>query len=196
MKHDPDSPLGRLLDLALIAGPLCYLFLDTTYAVRGWWDGPTGALQVLASVVYGATALRLVTMTAGRTQAALAVIALLGIVGNAGVGENTIHVALGGKDLFMADSGPANLFKSLGFFFPLTFLVAAIALRRRVPVWTWATLAVGALLFPVAHVANLSWLAILDAVLMVVALGGVHLVRTDVSRPQRAHPGKGLRSCH
>ncbi|PUA82878.1 hypothetical protein [Nocardioides currus] len=182
MKHDPTAPLGRLLDLALIAGPLCYLFLDTTYAVRGWWDGPTGALHVLAAVVYAATALRLVTMTSGRTQAVLAVIAVLGVVGNAGVGENTVHVALGGNDLFMEDAAPANLFKSMGFFFPLTFVVAAVALRDRLPRRVWVALAAGAVLFPVAHVANISWLAVADGLLMLAALAGVHAAR-DAATP-------------
>jgi RibD domain-containing protein len=52
----------------------------------------------------------------------LLVVAVLGMIGNAGVGENTLHVALGGNDIFDAQ-GPANLFKTMAFFFPLTFLL-------------------------------------------------------------------------
>lgn len=174
MKHLPDTPLGKLLDASLLVAPLLYLFLDTTYAARGWWDGPTGALHVVAAVVYGVAALRLITLATGRLQAVLAVVAVLGIVGNAGVGEDTIHVALGGNDLFREHGGPAALFKTLGFFFPLTFLLTAAAVRRSARRWTTALLVIGAVLFPVAHVGNISWLAIVDAVVMVVALGSLH----------------------
>lgn len=164
------APTERLLDAALVLGPLAYLVVDCSYAVRGWSDGPTAAMHIIAAAIYGLTAVKLVSLTRGRTQAVLLVVALLGIVGNAGVGENTLHVALGGNDLF-DEHGPANVFKTMGFFFPLTFLIAAVALRRSAPRWWPPLLAVGALLFPIAHVANISWLAVLDALVMLLALG-------------------------
>lgn len=182
MKLIPGTPTARLLNAALVLGPLAYLFLDCTYASRGWWDAQTGALHLVAAALYGVTAIRLVTLAEGRLQAALLVIALLGVVGNAGVGDNTLHVGLGGNDLFMED-GPANLFKTMGFFFPLTLLLAAVAVRKRVPGWVAALLAAGALLFPVAHVLNLSWLAILDGVLLVLALGYLFTVRDELDAP-------------
>jgi hypothetical protein len=154
----------------LVAAPLGYLGLDCSYAVRGWDDGPTAALHVLAAALYGVAAIRLVTLVRGRGQALLMIVAVLGAIGNAGVGENTLHVALGGNDLF-DEHGPANLFKAMGFFFPLTFLLAAALLRRLTPTWWSALLVVGAVLFPVAHVANVSWLAILDGGIMLAALG-------------------------
>jgi hypothetical protein len=172
------APTERLLDASLLLGPLGYLALDCGYAVRGWDDGPTAALHILAAALYGLTALRLVGLVRGRAQAVLLAVAVLGLVGNAGVGENTLHVALGGNDLF-DESGPANLFKTMGFFFPLTFLLAALLLRHRTPRWWPALLALGAVLFPVAHVADISWLAILDAVLMLVALGSCRQVLRD-----------------
>jgi hypothetical protein len=168
----PDAPVRRLLDAALVLGPLAYLALDCSYAARGWWDGPTGAAHTLVAALYGLTALKLVSVTRGRLQAVLLVVALLGVVGNAGVGEDTVHVALGGNDLFL-ESGPATVFKMTGFFFPLTFLVAAAGLRRRTPGWWAPLLAIGAVLFPVAHVNNISWLAIADAVVMLLALGSL-----------------------
>ncbi len=160
----------RLLDVTLLLGPLAYLAVDCSYSVRGWDDGPTAATHVLAAAVYGLAALKLVTLTRGRVQALLLVVAVLGIIGNAGVGDNALHVALGGNDLF-DEQGPATVFKTLGFFFPLTFLLAAFALRRRTPGWWPPLLAVGAVLFPIAHVANISWLAIVDALVMLAALG-------------------------
>ena len=83
MRLQSGTPTGTLLNLSLIAGPLCYLFLDTTYAVRGWWDAPTGALHVVVAGVYALTAVRLVTLARGRLQAALLVVAMFGVIGNA-----------------------------------------------------------------------------------------------------------------
>lgn len=165
-----DPMTERLLAASLVAAPLAYLALDCSYAVRGWDDGTTAALHVLAAGLYGIAGLALVRLSTGPLQAVLLAVAVLGTIGNAGVGQNTLHVALGGSDLF-DEHGPANLFKTMGFFFPLTFLLAAVALRRLMPTWWPPLLALGAALFPVAHIANISWLAIVDAVIMLVALG-------------------------
>lgn len=183
----PGTPIARLLNAALLLGPLAYLFLDTTYVVRGWWDAEGGALHILVAAAYGLTALRLVTLASGRLQAVLAVVAVLGIVGNAGVGHDTLSVGLGGIDLFMED-GPANVFKTMGFFFPLTLLLGAIALRGRVPTWTRVLLSVAAVAFPVAHVNNIAWLAITDAVAVIVALGFVFSQRHEIESPQVRDP--------
>ncbi|UDY22896.1 hypothetical protein [Nocardioides sp. Kera G14] len=67
----------------------------------------------------------------------------------------------------------------LGFFFPLTFLVGAVALRRRTPVWWAPLLVLGAVIFPVAHVANISWLAIVDGVIMLAVLGSLPRVLAE-----------------
>lgn len=174
---DP-SPVDRLLDASLLLAPLAYLVVDSCYAVRGWDDGMTAALHIVAAGLYGLAALKLVSLTSGRTQAALLVIAVLGVIGNAGVGENTLHIATGGNDLF-DEHGPANLFKAMGFFFPLTFLVTAVALRRRTPAWWSPLLALGAVLFPAAHVTNTGWLAVTDAVVMLLALGACARVIDD-----------------
>ena len=132
------APTDRLLDAALLLAPLAYLVVDCSYAVRGWYDGSTAAMHVIAAALYGLAALRLVGLARGRMQALLLVVAVLGIVGNAGVGDNTLHIALGGNDLF-DEHGPANVFKTMGFFFPLTFLLTAVCLRGRTPVW-WPAL--------------------------------------------------------
>jgi hypothetical protein len=166
----PRPPAERVLDAALVVAPLAYLVVDSSYAVRGWDDGTTAALHILAAALYGLAALKLVGLTSGRVQAVLLVVTVLGIAGNAGVGVNTLHVATGGTDLF-DEGGPANLFKTMGFFFPLTFLVAAVALRRRSPAWWPVLLGLGAVLFPVAHVGNIGWLAVLDALVLLAALG-------------------------
>jgi len=182
MKLVRGTPVSALLNASLIFGPLAYLFLDSTYAARGWWDAQTGALHIVVAAVYGVTAVRLVTLTRGRLQAVLLVVAMLGVVGNAGVGDDALHVGLGGNDLFLED-GPANVFKAMGFFFPLTLLLAAAGTWRRVPVWNSVLLALGAVLFPVAHVANISWLAITDGVVLVLALGHFFTLRRELDAP-------------
>jgi hypothetical protein len=179
---DMSTPAQRLVDGCLLLAPLAYLALDCSYAVRGWDDGPTAALHIVAAALYGLAALALVRRVGGRAQAALLAVAVLGLIGNAGVGENTLHVALGGNDLFDAQ-GPANLFKTIGFFFPLTFLLAAVLLRRGTPSWWPPLLAVGAVLFPVAHVGNISWLAIVDALVMLAALGTYSSLVRPTGRP-------------
>jgi hypothetical protein len=179
MKLVPHTPAAAVLNASLVFGPVAYLFLDSTYAVRGWWDAQTGALHIVVAALYGVTAIRLVTLTRGRLQALLVVVAMLGVVGNGGVGDDTLHVGLGGNDLFM-EGGPADLFKTMGFFFPLTLLLAAIGTWGRVPTWNSVLLAVGAVLFPVAHVQNLSWLAIVDAVVLVLALGHLYVLRHEL----------------
>lgn len=163
-------PTERLLSASLLLAPTAYLAVDCSYAVQGWDHGPTAAAHLLAAALYGLAALALVGLVRGRVQAVVLVIAVLGVIGNAGVAENSLHVAFGGKDLFDAD-GAANVFKMMGFFFPLTFLVVAFALRRRAAAWWPPLLVLGALLFPVAHVANISWLAIIDGIIMLAALG-------------------------
>jgi hypothetical protein len=172
------APSRRLLDATLLLAPLVYLIVDCSYVARGWDDGPTAAMHVVAAALYGLASIAVVTRTRGRVQAVLLAVAVLGIIGSSGVGYNTMHIALGGLDLF-DEQGPANLFKTMGFFFPLTFLLAAIALRRRTPTWWPPLLAVGALLFPVAHVGNISWLALVDALVMLVALGTLRRVASD-----------------
>lgn len=176
------TPASTLLNASLVIGPVAYLLLDATYATRGWWDAQAGALHVVVAAVYGLTALRLVTLTSGRLQAVLLVVALLGVVGDAGVGDDALHVGLGGNDLFQ-EAGPANLFKTLGFFFPLTLLLGAFGLRARVPARVVGLLVAGAVLFPVAHVQNISWLALLGDTVLLIALASVFALRHRLDAP-------------
>lgn len=181
------KPATRVLQLSLLAGPLFFLFVDSMYAARGWWDGWSANLHAIGAVIYGGTALALVLLTRGRWQAVLAVVALLGVAGNAGVADNTLHISLGAADLFDSTASTTQLIKLGGFFFPLTFLIAAFTIRAAVPLWNRILLAVGAVIFPVAHVGNIKPLAIVDAVIMVVALGAIWLsVRSDERNSTRA----------
>jgi hypothetical protein len=69
--------------------------------------------------------------------------------------------------------------------FPLTVLLAAYALRRAQPAWIVGVLAVAGLVWPVAHIANIAWLAVLVNAALVKALGAL-AVRTDRRVPAHA----------
>jgi hypothetical protein len=170
------TPSDRLLTWSLAIAPLVFLVTDCTYAARGWDDGDAGGVHVIGAVLYGFVALRFVTWSTGRLQAAALVAAVLGTAGNVAYGFNTIHVALGAVDLVDA-SGPGSIIKPLGLFFPLSLLLSAAILDRRGRRVPAVLVAVAAVLWPVAHIANVAPLAIGVNVLLVcglVPLAGRH----------------------
>jgi hypothetical protein len=95
-------------------------------------------------------------------------IGAFGVAGNVAYGFNTIHVSLGDTDL-VDTAGAATLIKPLGLCFPLMLLLTAATLRGTRNVWISAVLAVAGVAWPVAHIANIAWLAVLvNAALVVV----------------------------
>ncbi len=64
------GPTARLLDTSLLLGPLAYLAADCSYAARGWNDGPTAAMHIVAAAIYGLTAVKLVSLTRGQDPGA------------------------------------------------------------------------------------------------------------------------------
>ncbi|MFI5891150.1 hypothetical protein ACIA5D_13670 [Actinoplanes sp. NPDC051513] len=185
MTTQPGSPVDRLLTASLIFAPLVYLLVDCLYAARGWDDGAAGFTHVLGATAYAFVFLRLVTWSDRVMAAVLLVVAVLGTAGNVGYGFNTIHVSLGDTDLVDA-SGAAVLIKPLGLLFPLSILLAAWALRRIAPPWRTVTLAVAAVAWPVAHIANIAWLAVLVNVALVVAFGAIAIREMQ---PAHSRPG-------
>jgi hypothetical protein len=166
----PVKPTDRLLTGSLLAAPLMYLAADLLYALRGWDDPAAGVLHVLGATGYVLVLFSATGWARGTFAAALLVVGVLGAAGNIGYGFNTLHVALGDTDLNDA-SGAANLIKVLGLCFPLSLLLIAVALRRERIGASWAAAAVGvaAIGWPVAHIANVGWLAVLVNVLLVAA---------------------------
>lgn len=179
MRSLPGSPVDRVLTAGLVIAPVLYLIADSLYAVRGWDDPTAAVFHVLGAIGYAFVVLRLVTWSTGLPAAILLVVGLIGAAGNVAYGFNTIHVSLGDTDLVDA-AGAAVLIKPLGLCFPLTLLIAAFALRRVQPGWIVAVLAVAGVAWPVAHIANLGWLAVLVNAALVVAFGAVagHTLRT------------------
>ena len=153
------TPLERLLTASLVVAPTIYLIADLLYATRGWDDPTAGVVHVLGAVGYTLVMFRLVTLGNGGLAAALLVVGAFGAAGNVAYGFNTIHVSLGDTDLVDA-TGAAVLIKPLGLCFPLTLLLGAAILRRMAPTWTVALLAASAIAWPVAHIANIGWLAV------------------------------------
>ena len=170
MRSLPGSPVDRVLTACLIIAPLVYLIADLLYATRGWDDPTAAVFHVLGAIGYTLVLLRLVTWGDGAPAAILLVVGVLGAAGNVAYGFNTIHVSFGDTDLVDA-AGAAVLIKPLGLCFPLTLLLAAFVLSRVQPAWIVAALAVAGVAWPVAHIANIGWLAVAVNVALVVTFG-------------------------
>lgn len=171
----------RVLRWSLVIAPLVSLLADCMYAARGWDDGDAGGVHVLGAILYGFVALRLVTWASGRLQTAALVAAVIGAAGNVAYGFNTIHVALGAVDLVDA-SGPGAIIKPLGLFFPLSLLLSGVILVRRDTLVNGALVGVAAVLWPVAHIANIAPLAIGANVLLVCGLVPLAVLRPNGRR--------------
>lgn len=177
------TPLERLLTGSLVVAPAVYLIADLLYATRGWDDPLAAVVHVLGAVGYTLVLVRLVTLGTGWPSAVLLLVGALGAAGDVAYGFNTIHVSLGDTDLVDA-TGAATLIKPLGLCFPLTLLLGAVILRRTARTWVVASLAAAALAWPVAHIANIGWLAVLVNAVLAVAFGAVarSLAREQLQR--------------
>ena len=163
------SPLDLLHRGALLLAPPAYLLTDVLYAARGWDDAGAGGVHVLAALAYGFVLLALAARARGWWAVAMTVTAVLGTAGNVAYGFNTIEVSLGAVDL-VDSSGPGALIKPLGLFFPLALLMGAAVLARTGHRASAAAVAVAGLAWPVAHIANLGWLAVAVNAVLVLAL--------------------------
>jgi hypothetical protein len=194
MRSLPGSPVDRVLTACLVIAPVIYLIADLLYATRGWDDPTAAVFHVLGAVGYTLVLLRLVTWGEGAPAAVLLVVGVLGAAGNVAYGFNTIHVSLGDTDLVDA-TGAAVLIKPLGLCFPLTLLLGAVVLRRIAPTWTVVLLAVSAIAWPVAHIANIGWLGVAVNATLVAVFSAVAFVlyRTPDPVPASASQGPALR---
>lgn len=177
----PPTPTDRLLAGALLVAPLIYLAADTTYAARGWDSAIGGVLHVLGAIGYGLVVLRVASWLPreSRLAAAILLTGLIGLVGNAAYGFEAIHLSLG--DVQLVDQpGAANLIKPLGLFFPLSFLLVAWAVIRLGHRWQGALVLVATLAWPVAHIANISAVAVPVNVALVIAFGSLVWARAAV----------------
>lgn len=166
------TPTDRMLTLSLIVAPLLYLTTDTIYATAGWDSATAGVLHVLGAIAYGLVVLRIASWLPSNSglAAALVLTAMAGAVGNAAYGFEAIHQSLG--DVALVDrGGAAAVIKPLGLLFPLSMLLVSWALQRlrhRLPA---ALVLVGAIGWPIAHIANIGAAAVAVNLLFVVAFG-------------------------
>lgn len=176
------TPTERLLTGALLVAPLIYLAADSTYAARGWDDPTAGVLHVIGAIGYGFIVLRVASWLPRESRLATAILltGLIGLVGNAAYGFEAIHVSLGDTPL-VDQSGAANLIKPLGLFFPLSFALVAVALVRVGHRWQGLLALVAILAWPVAHIGNISAVAVPVNVALVVAFGSLVWARAGES---------------
>lgn len=166
------TPADRMLTAALVVAPLLYLAADTLYAFQGWDSGIAGVIHVLGAIGYGVVVLRFATSIPGGSwlTTGLLFTAIAGAVGNAAYGFEAIHQSFG--DMALVDrGGAAILIKPLGLLFPASLALVALAVERlghRVPA---VAVLIAAVVWPVAHIANIAVLAVAVNVLLVVALG-------------------------
>ena len=180
LQTESPTPTDRLLTGSLLVAPLIYLAADSTYAARGWDDGTAGVLHVLGAIAYGFVVLRVAAWLPSTSKLAAAILftGLIGVVGNAAYGFEAIHMSLG--DVQLVDQpGAANLIKPLGLFFPLSFALIAWALMRLGHRWQGWLVLVAILAWPVAHIGNISAVAVPVNIALVVAFGSLAWSRRE-----------------
>jgi hypothetical protein len=177
----PQAPADRLLSYSLAIAPVTYLLADSLYAANGWDNANAGAIHVLGAVLYCFVALRVASWSTGWLQASAVFAGVIGSAGNVAYGFNTIHVSLGSIDL-VDTSGPGAIIKPLGLFFPLSLLIWAVILNRTSRRLNALLVGIAAILWPIAHIANVAPLAIVTNALLVCALVPLAIKRptTDV----------------
>ena len=166
------TPTDRVLNLSLIVAPLLYLVTDTIYATAGWDSATAGSLHVLGAIAYGLVVLRIAAWAPSNSAlaAALVLTAVAGAVGNAAYGFEAIHQSFG--DMALVDrSGAAAVIKPLGLLFPLSMLLVSWVLQRLGIRLSAVLVLVGAIGWPIAHIANLGAVAVAVNLLFVLAFG-------------------------
>jgi hypothetical protein len=176
------EPTQRLLTGALLVAPLIYLAADSTYAARGWDDATAGVIQVLGAIAYGFVLLRVTTWLSPNSKLAAAILlaGLIGLAGNVAYGFEAIHMSLGDTQL-VHQPGAANLIKPLGLFFPLSFALVALALAKLGHRWQATLVLVAMIAWPIAHIGNISAVAVPVNIALVVAFGSLAWSRAATS---------------
>jgi hypothetical protein len=176
----PTTPTDKLLTAALVVAPLAYLGADSTYAARGWDDGTAGVIHVLAAIAYGFVVLRVASWLPASSKLAATILhtGLIGMAGNVAYGFEASHMTLGDAQL-VHQPGAANLIKPLGLFFPLSFVLVAVALARLGHRWHAGLVLVAMIGWPIAHIGNVAPLAVAVNVVLVVAFGSLAWARAQ-----------------
>ena len=94
------------------------------------------------------------------------------LAGSVAYGFDTIHTSLGDTQL-VDQSGAATLIKPLGLCLPLALALMAAALVRLGARWQGVLVLVAAIVWPVAHIANIAPLAVAVNVALVLGLASL-----------------------
>ena len=169
----------RLLTGSLLVAPVIYLAADTTYAANGWDSSTAGVIHVIGAIAYGFVVLRVAAWlrSTSRLAAAILLTGLIGLAGNVAYGFEAIHMSFGDTAL-VHQPGAGNLIKPLGLFFPLSFPLLAVVLKRLGHRWQAALLLVAMIGWPIAHIGDIAVLAVVVNIVLVVALGSLVWPRT------------------
>lgn len=168
------GPTEHLLTAALLFAPLLYLAADTTYAATAWHNPIAGVLHVIAATAYGFVVLRIASWLPRQSLLTLmiTVTGVVGLAGNVAYGFDTIHMSLGDVAL-VHQPGAAGLIKPYGLFFPISVALMAWGLSRMRHRWQAVLIFGAAIGWPVAHIGNIAWLAVVVNVALVVGFGSL-----------------------
>ena len=177
------TPTERFLTAALLFAPLLYLAADSMYAATSWDNATAGVLHVIGATAYGFVVWRIATWLPRESVLGLAIIitGVIGLAGNVAYGFDTIHMSLGDTAL-VDQAGAANLIKPYGLFFPLSLALMAWGLARLGNRWQSGVVLVAAIAWPVAHIANIAWLAVAVNVALVVGFGSLVWAQREPSQ--------------
>ena len=178
------APTRKLLAMALIAAPLLMLASTAVQAAAGSLgeNEAGGVIQVFAAPAYFLAIAGLAALVATAYPRAAAALLLTGAVGCAGVatyGLNSAYVDVGSLDLNEGEAMSGALALQLpGIFFPLTLAGLGVALlrARQEPRWAAATIAIGAVLFPLSRIPGVVELAIVSDLILAAGLVQVGIV--------------------
>jgi hypothetical protein len=176
------TPTEQFLTAALIFAPLLSLAADATYAATSWHNATAGVLHVIGATAYGFVVWRVATWLPRESVLGLSIIVtgVIGLAGNVAYGFDTIHMSLGDTAL-VDQAGAANLIKPYGLFFPLSVALMAWGLARLGNRWQSGLVLLAALAWPVAHIANIAWLAVAVNMALVVGFGSLVWAQRDRS---------------
>jgi hypothetical protein len=200
-----DAILWRVARVSAVLAPLLLLVGDCIAIWNSrsvWW---TLLLWLSFACFVPASAAVVVALSRSRPVLAAVggVIVLIGTMAGAGMQayfRTSIVLQNGGQDAAIAFLRTQSIMlvttQVPGICFPIGLLLLAFGLwRSRIaPAWVAGTLAIGAVLFPIGHAAQVSWALVAGDIVLAVAFAAfaMHVMRgSGAADGKRAAPGVG-----
>ena len=158
---------------SLVVAPLLYLAADSTYAVRGWDDPTAGLLHVLGAIGYGFVVLCVAHRLPTRSGCGPSSCSppSWGWRATPPTLRGDPHVVRRRPVRPPGRGGQPH--QAAAALLPLSLLLVAAALHRLGTRWQAVGVLVATVLWPVAHIGNLPWLAVPANLLLVLAIGSL-----------------------